>query len=188
MLDYLARLFHHATLEFAKQWLHDWGNLLLTAVIAVAVFMQGIFVRRLYKLQNSIEQSRLQPLLFCRITGDGTGEDLTTLEAQLWNLSQYGIWVERLEVVFSGPVATPLMTFTIEKILQSSNVEAVRFESTPFTAIVPLGPDMPIGPLTFKVQAKFYYSTASILGVWVSPFYEATLLGIVIRRLRKTDS
>jgi hypothetical protein len=185
MLDCLARFFFHATLEFAKQWLRDWGSLLLTAAITVAAFMQGIFAMRLYKLQNSIEQSRLQPLLFCRITGDGIGQDLTTLEAQLWNLSQYGIWVERLEVVFNGPVAKPLMSFTVEKILQSSKVEAVQFESIPFAEIVPLGPNMPIGPVTFKVQAKFYYSTASVLGVWVSPFYEATLQGTVIRALRK---
>src|SRR5579859_934785 len=69
MLDCLARLFLHATFEFATQWLRDWGNLLLTAAIAVAAFMQGIFAMRLYKLQNSIEQSRLQPFLFCRIAG-----------------------------------------------------------------------------------------------------------------------
>jgi hypothetical protein len=46
---------------------------------------------------------------------------------------------------------------------------------------------MPTGPVTFKVQAKFYYSTATVLGVWVSPIYEATLQGTVLRALKKID-
>jgi hypothetical protein len=187
MLECLLRILFDGALDFLKQWLRDWGNLLLTATIAVAAFMQGIFAMRLYKLQNSIERSRLQPLLFCRIAGHEYVGTLSTLEAQLWNLSQYGIWIDRLEVVFDGQVAEPLMNFTIDKILQASQAEAVQFASIPFANIVPLGPSMPTGPVTFKVQAKFYYSTATILGVWVSPIYEATLQGTVLRALKKID-
>jgi hypothetical protein len=188
MLECLFRILFDGALDFLKEWLRDWGNLLLTAAITVAAFMQGIFAARLYRLQKSMEEERLTPLLFCRISGQefvlGTW---TTLEAQLWNLSQHGVWIDRLEVVLNGPVASPLMNFTIEKILQASQVEAVQFSEMPFENIVPLGPNAPKEPVTFKVQAKFSYSTASVLGVWVSPIYEATLQGTVLRDLKKTN-
>jgi len=46
MLECLADLLRSAILEFVKQWLRDWGNLLLTAVIALAAVMQGVFPKR----------------------------------------------------------------------------------------------------------------------------------------------
>ena len=64
MLDCLARLLFSAALEVLKQWLRDWGVLLITAVIAAATLVQGLFAVRLYKLQRTIEKSRLEPLFF----------------------------------------------------------------------------------------------------------------------------
>ena len=39
MLECLLRILFDGALDFLKQWLRDWGNLLLTAAITVAAFM-----------------------------------------------------------------------------------------------------------------------------------------------------
>jgi hypothetical protein len=67
MLECLAGLLRNAILEFVKRWLRDWGNLLLMAVIALAAVMQGIFAMRVYRLQQSIEASRMKPPLYSRV-------------------------------------------------------------------------------------------------------------------------
>jgi len=186
MLECLSHLLLQAVLEFVKQWLRDWGNLLLTAVIAIAGIMQGIFAMRLYKLQESIEQSQFKPFLFCRVTGNGYphGGAFTSLDAQLSNLSLHGVWVERLEIILDGPIAKPEMNFKIERILPASQTEVLRFCEMPFAEIVPIGAGMPSGPVKFKLQAKFYYSTASTLGSWYSPLYEVTIGNTIVTSLK----
>src|SRR6266481_5282447 len=162
MLDCLARWLCAAALDFIKQWLRDWSLLLLTAVIAGAAVMQGIFAFRLYKLQNAIEQSRLTPLLYCRVRGGPLG---SVLRAELSNLSTYGVWIEQMTIVLSGPVrCKPEITRKMEMVLSTSQTEIRELFDAPFAEIVPIGDG-----ITFKLQVKFYYSTPADIGTVISP-------------------
>lgn len=180
MLDCLARFLFDAALDFLRQWLRDWGTLLLTAVIAAAAVMQGFFAMRLYRLQRLIEKSRLEPLLFCRVTGRKVGGGFTRLDAQLSNLSSYGVWVEEMVVVLNGPVScSPTQRHEIGIVLAASQTETWELFSMPFASIVPIGPGTAT-PVTFKLQVKFHYSAPSIIGTQTSPVYDVTLQRTVV--------
>jgi hypothetical protein len=180
MVECLVRLLFSAALDFLKQWLRDWGTLLLTGVIATATVVQGLFAMRLYRLQQTIEKSRLEPLLFCRVKGDGLGGKFTRLDAQLSNLSTYGVWVDEMEIVMDGPVSCPpSQKLEVGIVLGASETKTWEVCSMPFSNIVPLGPGSAT-PVAFKLQAKFYYSAPSILGIQVSPLYDVILHGTVI--------
>ncbi|SRR6266851_8505820 len=184
MLDCVLRFLCNAALEFLKQWFRDWGNLLLTSVIAAATIMQGIFAMRLYRLQQAIEKSRLEPLLFCRVKGDGP-LPLASLNVELSNLSTYGVWIDEMIVTLDGPVIKPQMELMVEIVLAASQTQKWTLFSVPFANIVPLG----TGPVTFKLQVKFYYSTASIIGIQTSPVYEVTVHKTVVTSFKlKTET
>ncbi len=185
MLDCLARFVCNAALEFLRQWLRDWGTLLLTAVIASATVMEGIFAMRLYRLQRAIEKIRLEPLLFCRVKGHELGGTYTRLDAQLANLSSYGVWIDEMIVVLNGPVSCdPTINRKIEIVLAASQTEGWTLFSVPFREIVPFGASAPTSPVTFKLQVKFSYSTTSLIGIQTSPVYDVTILGGVVTSLK----
>jgi hypothetical protein len=185
MLDCVLHFLFSAALETLKQWLRDWGVLLLTAVIALATVMQGMFAMRLYRLQQAIERSRLEPLLYCRVKGHGIGVIFTRLDVELSNLSTYGVWIEEMVIVLNGPMScNPEQVREVGTVLAASQTQRTMLFSVPFTEIIPLGSGSPAGPVTFKLQVKFYYSTASTIGIQTSPLYEVTILGTVVTSMK----
>jgi hypothetical protein len=185
MLDCVLRFLCNAALEFLKQWLRDWGTLLLTAVIASATILQGIFAMRLYRLQQAIERSRLEPLLFCRVKGYGTGGSFTRLDVELSNLSTYGVWIEEMVILLDGPVSCNLRQVRdIAMILAASHTESWALFSVPFAEIIPLGPNYPTGPVKFSLQVIFHYSTPSPIGIQTSPIYEVSIQGTVVTSMK----
>lgn len=180
MVECLERFLFSVALDFLKQWLRDWGTLLLTGVIAAATIVQGLFAMRLYRLQQTIEKIRLEPLLFCRVKGYALAGKFTRLEAQLSNLSTYGVWVDEMEIVMNGPVSCPpSQRLELGIVLAASETQTWEVCSMPFANIVPLGPGAAT-PVAFKLQVKFYYSAPSILGIQVSPMYDVILHETVI--------
>lgn len=188
-MDWFIHFLCDAALEALRQWLRDWGILLLTAVIAfaailqvIAAAVQGIFAKRVYNLQKFIEDTNRTPHLFCRIKGHAGGTVFTSLEAQLSNLSSHGIWIEEMVIVFDGPVAcAPTVTRNVAIVLAASQTENWQLSCVPFSDIVPVGQTQ---QLKFKLQVKFIYSTASVIGTQTSPVYDVTIHQSVVTDLR----
>jgi hypothetical protein len=143
--------------------------------------MQGFFAMRLYRLQQAVESSRLEPRLFCRVKGREVAGIFSTLEAQLSNLSTYGVWVDELVVILNGPVLEPRFEFRVEAVLAASETKQWTLFAIPFANIVPLGTS---GTVAFKLQVKFHYSTSTTIGIQVSPVYDVAISGTVVRSMK----
>ena len=83
----------------------------------------------------------------------------------------------------NGPVLEPRFEFRVETVLAASETKQWTLFEIPFANIVPLGAGRPTGPVAFKLQVKFYYSTASAIGIQVSPVYDVTIDGTVVTSL-----
>jgi hypothetical protein len=167
---------------YARIWLHDWGDLALTGVIAWAAIMQWVVSSRLFGLTKAVENFKNRPLLFCRISGDDPLEGLPSswIDTQLSNLSSFGIWIEEAVLVLDGKVlCESTRSFPIGAVLQAGATRTVRLFEAPFGEIVAIG-----GPkVTVKIQVKFYYSTAHTIGVQASPVYLMTVDQTVVTKL-----
>jgi len=138
---------------------------------------------RLYKLQRAIEQDRLKPLLYCRVRGNPLGPKMliSALRVELSNLSTYGVWIEEMTIVLNGPVSCqPEITYKMAMVLSTSQTEIRELFRAPFAEIVPFGAGLPTGPVTFKLQVKFAYSTPADIGTEVSPIYVVTIEGTMV--------
>lgn len=166
-----------------RAWLKDWGNLLLSAIVAAAAVTQGIFAKRLYGLQETIEEVSQRPFLYSRLTGYKPFDYFTSISAQLANLSRNGIWIEELVVVVNGPTSQQPKTYLIQDILPSNETKKWEIFCMPFAELVPITSDMPKSPTNFQVQAKFYYSTSTVTGVWLSPICTVSVLNTVVTQM-----
>jgi hypothetical protein len=87
-------------LQVLKVWLQSWGNLVLTAAIALATVMQWFVSRRLGQLQERIEQNaervEVYPVLKPAIISNRWHPVLYVA-----NLSAQGVWVSHLVIEIS---------------------------------------------------------------------------------------
>jgi|SRR5208282_3646456 len=175
----------NATLDYARHWLHDWGDLLLTAVIAWAAIMQWVVSKRLFGLTKAVEDFKNRPLLFCRIGGNAfDGLTYTAIIAQLSNLSSFGIWMEEAVLVFDGQFdCEPSRTFKIESVLGAGETYSREILEMPFADVVRIGSPR----TTVKIQIRFYYSTSHTTGVRTSPFYSMTIDNTVASITKVSD-
>lgn len=87
-------------LEYLKHWLHEWGDLVLTVMIAWAAIMQWMVGRRLFDLQRTVEDTHRQVNLFCRIAANfDTPRVFARL--QVSNLSSFAVWLEGITHKFA---------------------------------------------------------------------------------------
>jgi hypothetical protein len=187
---YGARQLFNATLYYFKHWLHDWGDLVLTGVIAWAAIMQWVVSSRLLGLTKAIEDLKNRPLLYCRIKGEPyLTSYYSAIEARLSNLSSSGIWIEQAVIVFDRKVACDsLRSFSIDAVLLSGETYKLPLFSMPFAEIVPIGSPKE----RVRIQVKFYYSMPRTTGVQMSPIYLMTIDDAIVNELivedRSTDA
>lgn len=181
-MSYCAWPLVDATIEYLKHWLHDWGDLVLTGVIAWAAIMQWVVSGRLLGLTRAVEDFKNKPRLFCRIIGQAPfeGSPYTSIDAQLSNLASFGIWVEQMIVVLDGKVACePTRSFSINGVLGSGETKTCPLFQMPFAEIATIGSPK----TTVRIQVKFDYSTAHTVGVQTSPIYLMTIDGTCLTEL-----
>jgi hypothetical protein len=169
-------------IDHVKHWLHDWGDLVLTGVIAWAAIMQWVVASRLLGLTKTVENIKNRPLLFCRIKGDTPFDGLahSSIEAQLSNLSSFGIWIHEANLVIDGNVTGESnRSFSIDSVLQAGATSKWVLFETPFADIVPIGSPKVI----LRIQIKFSYSASHTIGVEASPIYSMTIENTVVREL-----
>jgi hypothetical protein len=81
-------------------------NVLLTGAIAFAGIMQWLVSGRLLDLQRVVENQHTKVWLFLRMKGAPlSGHD--SAQVQISNLSQVGVWVEKVTVHVEVPAGTP---------------------------------------------------------------------------------
>jgi hypothetical protein len=88
-------------------------------------------------------------------------------------------------VTLDGPVPEPRMQSRAEIVLSASETKSWSLFEMPFANIVPLGAGRPTGPVSFKLQVIFHYSTASTIGIQASPVYDVTIEGTLVTSLKQ---
>jgi hypothetical protein len=89
-------------------------------------------------------------------------------------------------IVFDGPVACPPeITRNVAIVLAASQTEIRTLSVMPFGDILGScpGPGQ-AQPLKFKLQVKFIYSTAWIIGTQTSPVYDVTIHNLLVTDLK----
>lgn len=172
-------------LECVKSWMHDWGDLVLTGVIAWAAIMQWVVSRQLFKLSKAVEDLKNKPVLFCRINGSVPegGLPYSSIEAQLSNLSSFGIWIEEGVITTDGEFVTrPKRSFPVGAVLRAGETFTQSLFEMPFDDLVPLNTKG-----TVTIQVKFYYFSSPTIGMQSSPIYEVTIDGTVATKIAAQD-
>ena len=81
-------------------------NLLLTAAIAFAAIMQWVVSNRLLRLQRTVEEQHSKAWIFLRARpSSAAGHNTAVLEIS--NLSQVGVWVEKVMVNLEVQAGAP---------------------------------------------------------------------------------
>ncbi len=81
-------------------------NVCLTAAIAFAAIMQWVVTDRLFKLQAVVEDQRTKAWLFLRLKPCPMHGHSTAL-LEISNLSQVGVWLEKVTVHLEVPAGAP---------------------------------------------------------------------------------
>jgi hypothetical protein len=130
-------------------------NVLLTAAIALAAIMQWVVSGRLLSLQKVIEDQRTKAWLFLRLKPSALHGHATAL-LEISNLSQVGVWLEKVTVHLEVPAGTPnkAKAVQIENVLPPMQTGAgVDIRSEVHSLVQPNGRQVPA--ITW-VEAEFW--------------------------------
>ena len=105
-------------------WLSRWGNLILTAVIALAAGAQGLFAKRLLALQKQIEADQNRVNVVTKMSVENGSLGFTVA-----NLCRFGIWFDRIDI----GMGTRIEYVTVGLPLQSNTAHWVNLEDKFFS-------------------------------------------------------
>jgi hypothetical protein len=177
MFHFLAHAAGPTATEMFKQWIHDWGDIVLTVVIAWAAVMQWIVAARLLKLQRTVEDSHRQVKLFCRINAD-LASPRTYARLQVSNLSRFAVWLEGISHVYTidGENKQRELPLSVQEVLQagetyrttvSGNIQGfLMFERHPGS-----GRLSALEPVACTVRTQLSYWANGAAGTASTPLY-----------------
>jgi hypothetical protein len=159
------------------QWIRDWGDIVLTLVIAWAAVMQWIVAARLLKLQRTVESSHSRVKLFCRIAAN-LESPKTYARLQVSNLSGFAVWLEETSHFFAhaGEPSEHRITLKVQEVLEagqtyrdavSSNIQGfVAYQENPELR------RMTLSPIDCTVRTEIQYWANGESGTATTPSYK----------------